>query len=81
MTRKVWRNWNRKAIADWIELERTTQNLSYAQLESKMDLPYGTIDWWRLALTAQLSPTAIQAIAHYRRWPEEKVKHWLNIEA
>lgn len=80
MTRKVWRDWNRQELANWIEQEQTEKNLSYAQLENEIGLPYGTIDWWRLCLADRLSPSAIRAIAQYRGWPEYKVKIWLDLE-
>jgi hypothetical protein len=79
LTRRVWSDWDKQALADWIETQKVNEGDSYIQLENKLGLPYGTLDLWRRGWADRLSATSIQAIAIYRGWTEEQVKEWLQL--
>lgn len=78
MSRQVFTNWNKQALMDWIELEKI-KGTSYRDLETALQLNYGTLDWWRTGLVSQLTPQHLQAIAEYRGWSLSRVQEWLSI--
>ncbi|GAB4378077.1 MAG: hypothetical protein Kow00121_29180 [Elainellaceae cyanobacterium] len=80
MSKQVLIEWDKQALSDWIKSEKKDRAITYQELEKILDLPYGTLDWWRLKLVDKLSPRSIEAIAKYRKCTSTEVKAWLKIK-
>lgn len=64
-------------LASWIQSESAQINLS--ELETRLQLSYGRLDWLRLGLAHHLKESEVQAIAEYRGMTPVEVKDWLNL--